>query len=224
AAESAALMKHVTRRNGLHVTPVVVASDQPSESDLRVVEQELFPVVAHSLVLDAADHEPDDHLLHAFKLADRSDRNNQRSLRRLKRLHELEPALAHVEQRAAIRTGDPKRLIRRAQLERPSALRAVELSRSNPPRFAFTRDRNRETEFRESHFTADKHQRCSLAVIERGKDSVRPRQVGIFVLGARSQFVRYLALRSKLGCYALFGDSQWHRSRQRRYGLAQLDR
>ena len=49
-------------------------------------------------------------------------------------------------------------MIRRAQLERPPALRAVELGRSNTPRFAFTRDRNRKTEFRQSHFAADKHQ------------------------------------------------------------------
>src|SRR5258706_15534629 len=68
-AERAGLVKNVAGRHRLNVAPVVVASHQPAESDLRVVEQKLFPVIAHAFVLDAADHKADDHLLDAFKLA-----------------------------------------------------------------------------------------------------------------------------------------------------------
>src|SRR6185503_20249318 len=60
-------------------------------------------------------------------------------------------------------------------------------------------------------------------VIERSKDSVRPRQVGIFVLSAGRQFVGYLALRTELGCYALLGYRQRHRRRQCGDRLAQLN-
>src|SRR6185369_16184178 len=67
-AERAGDVKDVSGRDRLHIAPVIVASHQPSKTDLRVVEQEFFPVVANTFELDAAHHKADDHLLGAFEL------------------------------------------------------------------------------------------------------------------------------------------------------------
>src|SRR5215471_20530539 len=121
-------MNHITRGNRLNVAPIVIASDEPSEPDLWVVEQKLFPVVAHALKLNAADHKADDHLLYAFELTHRTDWNNRRRLWRLQSLHEGEPTLAYVQERAAVRAGHSKALIGCTQFKWTPALSAIELS------------------------------------------------------------------------------------------------
>src|SRR5215813_5506515 len=48
-----------TDRNGLHEVPVVVGSNQPAESDLRVVKKVFLPVVLRTLESHTAYYKPD---------------------------------------------------------------------------------------------------------------------------------------------------------------------
>src|SRR6185503_5400730 len=68
-APVASFQRNSAGRHGLDEVPVVIAAHEPAETDLRIIEQVLFPVITHALEFDAALHKADHSEPRAVELA-----------------------------------------------------------------------------------------------------------------------------------------------------------
>src|SRR6476620_6313917 len=136
---------------------MIVAIDEPAETDWRAVEQILTPEILHAVDRDAALHRADDGHLSFRHVAGRAEWNERLKRRRLKRFKKLELSLIDVEQRIAVWTGNALCFIGRAQFEWATAVRATHLRGADAPFLTFRRASGRDAEFGERYFVADKN-------------------------------------------------------------------
>jgi hypothetical protein len=187
---------------------MIVAMDQPTKADLRLVKQVLAPEVLRAFDRHTPRHRADHGHLSLGHVARCAERDQRLKPRLLECFQKLKLALVDVEQRVAVRTGDALGLVRRTQLEWTTTVWTTDLLRSDMALLFFGSARRGDAELGERDLLAQEDEWRRVVIIECAEGAVRAGQIGVVVSFTGREQVRDLALRPECGRASRFRHHQ----------------
>ena len=199
---------NISGRDRAHVVPMIVAMDQPTKTDLRVIKKILTPEILRTFDRHAARHRADDSHLSFGHFAGSAERDQRLKPRLLERFKKLKLTLIHVQQRVAVRTRYTLGFVWRAQLEWTSAVWTTHLRGGHSSLFSFGCARRCDAEIGERHLLAEENQWRRLVVIDCSKSAVSAGEIGVVISFTGSQQIRNLTFRAERSGAPGFRDHQ----------------